>query len=115
ANTRQERIGLPSTMTVQAPHTPCSHPTCVPVRPQSSRRVSASVLRCSTTTRCFSPFTTSSRGCLSIRCSLCSSTAGGHAAFEGPAHNDSGKFAPILRRRGGVLHRIDVTDGCGRG
>ena len=34
--------------TVHAPHTPCSQPRCVPVRPQSSRRKSASVLRAST-------------------------------------------------------------------
>ena len=30
----QARTGAPSTSTVQAPHTPCSQPTCVPVEPQ---------------------------------------------------------------------------------
>ena len=33
ANIRQERTLSPSTSTVQAPQTPCSQPTWVPVRP----------------------------------------------------------------------------------
>ena len=48
ANMRQARTAAPSNSTVQAPHTPCSHPRCVPVSRQSSRRKSASVLRGST-------------------------------------------------------------------
>src|SRR5215470_6121845 len=44
----QERWGLPSTNTVQAPHTPCSHPTCVPVRLSSSRNNSLNWVRAST-------------------------------------------------------------------
>ena len=32
ASIRQERMGRPSINTVQAPQTPCSQPTCVPVR-----------------------------------------------------------------------------------
>ena len=34
ANIRHERIGWPSTSTVQAPQTPCSQPTWVPVSAQ---------------------------------------------------------------------------------
>ena len=34
ANIRHDRTGRPSTSTVQAPHTPCSQPTWVPVSPQ---------------------------------------------------------------------------------
>ena len=34
ASIRQERTGSPSSSTVQAPQTPCSQPTWVPVRPQ---------------------------------------------------------------------------------
>ena len=45
ANIRHERIGWPSTSTVQAPHTPCSQPTCVPVRARSWRRKSDSSRR----------------------------------------------------------------------
>ena len=50
ANIRQDRTGSPSTITVQAPQTPCSQPRCVPVRPQSSRIASASV--CAARPRC---------------------------------------------------------------
>jgi hypothetical protein len=35
ANSRQDRIGAPSTSTVQAPQTPCSQPTWVPVSRRS--------------------------------------------------------------------------------
>ncbi len=45
---RQARTGSPSSSTVQAPHTPCSQPTWVPVRSRSSRRKSASEVRGST-------------------------------------------------------------------
>ena len=48
ANMRHERTAAPSTRTVQAPHTPCSQPRCVPVRWHRSRRKSASVRRAST-------------------------------------------------------------------
>ena len=57
ANIRHDRTASPSTRTVQAPHTPCSHPRCVPVRPRSSRSTSASVLRGSTVTRRAAPLT----------------------------------------------------------
>ena len=32
----QERAGTPSISTVQAPHTPCSQPRCVPVSSQAT-------------------------------------------------------------------------------
>ena len=48
ANIRQERTGSPSTWTVQAPQTPCSHPTWVPVSPASWRMKSESSSRGST-------------------------------------------------------------------
>ena len=41
ASIRQPRAEQPSTSTVQAPHTPCSQPTWVPVMPSSPRRKSA--------------------------------------------------------------------------
>src|ERR1700710_1952810 len=43
--------------TEQAPHTPCSHPRCVPVRLNSSRRKSARVSRGGTDRRTSLPFT----------------------------------------------------------
>jgi len=48
ASIRHERIGSPSSCTVQAPHTPCSHPTLVPVSPAWWRMKSDSSVRGST-------------------------------------------------------------------
>ena len=45
ASMRQDRAGTPSICTVQAPHTPCSQPTCVPVAPSTWRRKSDSSSR----------------------------------------------------------------------
>src|SRR6185503_19788229 len=50
ASIRQDLAGSPSTRIVQAPHTPCSQPACVPFRPIVSRRQSSSVERGSTST-----------------------------------------------------------------
>src|SRR5262249_111335 len=57
ASIRQERTATPSTITVQAPHTPCSQPTCVPVSFSSRRRQSARLVRGSRFTSTRSPFT----------------------------------------------------------
>ena len=43
-----ELAALPSTRTVQAPHSPCAQPFFVPVRPISSRITSSSVRWAST-------------------------------------------------------------------
>jgi hypothetical protein len=59
ASSRQLRALSPSTSTVQAPQTPCSQPTWVPVRPRSSRRKSLSERRTSTTRSTACPFTAS--------------------------------------------------------
>ena len=45
ANSRHARAASPSTSTVHMPHTPCSHPTWVPVRPRWSRSASERVTR----------------------------------------------------------------------
>ena len=45
ASIRQARAGAPSIWIVQAPQTPCSQPTCVPVAPSSWRRKSVSSMR----------------------------------------------------------------------
>ena len=61
ASIRHDRTGSPSRSTVHAPHTPCSQPRWVPVRPRSSRRKSASVLRASATaSRALAPLTVTS-------------------------------------------------------
>ena len=62
ASIRQPRTMSPSTRTVQAPHTPCSQPTCEPVSPSSSRRKS---------TRCWRArhaAASPARRSLSVRC-----------------------------------------------
>src|SRR5262245_23057320 len=53
----QERTASPFIRIVQAPHTPCSQPTLVPVRPTSSRKKSTRVLRASTVCSYSMPFT----------------------------------------------------------
>ena len=57
ANIRQERTGSPSSSTVQAPQTPCSQPTWVPVSRRSWRRTSDSSRRAGTSTSCGAPLT----------------------------------------------------------
>src|SRR4051794_18643971 len=57
ANIRQARTGSPSISTVQAPQTPCSQPTWVPVRPTSWRSASESSRRAGTRTSYVAPLT----------------------------------------------------------
>ena len=57
ASIRQPRTISPFTRTVQAPQTPCSQPTWLPVSAKSSRRKSTSVLRASTRSLTRSPLT----------------------------------------------------------
>ena len=47
ANTRHERTASPSSRMVHAPHTPCSHPRCVPVSrsPRAGRRPASCAVR----------------------------------------------------------------------
>ena len=51
----QERIGLPSMWTVQAPHSAKPHPNFVPVMPRTSRRTHSSGVSSSTSTVWFVP------------------------------------------------------------
>src|SRR5437763_2147085 len=57
ASSKQARALSPSTSTVQAPHTPCSQPTWVPVSPRSSRRKSLSARRGSISRSTTTPLT----------------------------------------------------------
>ena len=65
ASSRQERTGTPSSRIVQAPQTPCSHPTCVPVRPRSWRMQSDSSRRAGTRAVRAAPFTVRLTSCSS--------------------------------------------------
>src|SRR3546814_12317506 len=71
ANIRQERIGWPSNSTLQAPQTPCSQPTWVPVRPATSRRKSTSVIRALTVASYVLLLTVSRLGWRDISLHLC--------------------------------------------
>src|SRR3990172_3051314 len=57
ANIRQDLADSPSNKIVQAPHAPCSQPTCVPVRPNSWRMKSLNSMRGSTVREYSFPFT----------------------------------------------------------
>src|SRR6185369_15860484 len=56
ASVRQESVGLSSTSTVQAPHSPPSQPVLVPVRPTFSRRQSSSRILSATASERSRPF-----------------------------------------------------------
>src|SRR6267378_2195376 len=58
-STRQDRTAVPSTSTVQVPHSPSSQPCFVPVSPRSSRSTSSSVLCGANATSTASPFSSS--------------------------------------------------------
>ena len=58
----QERAGISSSNSVQAPHTPCSQPRWVPVRLRLSRRKSARWVRGSTEASTARVFTVSDGG-----------------------------------------------------
>src|SRR4029077_15371351 len=73
ASMMQERTVSPFIRIVQAPHTPCSQPTLVPVRPTSSRKKSTKVLRASTVCSYATPFTRNlTVRMVAIRCRLVS-------------------------------------------
>src|ERR1700722_3842727 len=85
ASMRQERTGAPSTITVQAPQTPCSQPTCVPASNKSWRRKSLSNSRDSTLRRYCLSLTLTVIWCVSVVTARalacgCQSTLGENAA-----------------------------------
>jgi hypothetical protein len=91
---------------VQAPHTPCSQPKWVPVRPQSSRKKSARVLRGSTTALRRVPSTDVSTTTSSGRAACCRPHAG-------VVRTDGLRHEEVARRHGdfaivGVACAIEV-------
>src|SRR3954465_6812831 len=91
----QERTLESSKSTVQAPHTPCSHPRCVPRRPRSSRRKSARVLRTSTS-RSYSTLLTVTRMVFLRSILILSSSLQGLS--ERPTGQDANQVSPITTR-----------------
>src|SRR2546423_14862270 len=114
ASMRHDRAAAPSTSTVQAPHTPCSHPMWVPVRSRSSRRKSASVLRGSTVAARDSPLTVRPTWNVSL---ITPSRAGsGGCLLESPAHHYGGDLLPVGGRPveiPGRIQRAGRFDPCG--
>src|SRR5262245_10604165 len=89
ANIRQARTDRPSTSTVQAPQTPCSQPTCVPVKPNSCRRKSARLMRASTVASTRRPLIVTAMACLSAM-----------GALQGPVRQYSDEMLTVT---GGVV------------
>src|SRR3546814_3212498 len=110
ANIRQERIGWPSNSTLQAPQTPCSQPTWVPVRPATSRRKSTSVIRALTVASYVLLLTVSRIGWRDISLHLC--PQGLRPGFaDRPLQHDPGHPAPVLGGRMKIAFRLDDRDG----
>src|SRR6188474_2980095 len=106
ASIRQDRAGSPSTRIVQAPHTPCSQPACVPVRPMVSRRQSSSVERGSTSTSIVLPLTCNSTRMPASGCLI--------ACVEDRTARQGGGNAPAVGGTGvEVIHRLEVLGGGG--
>src|SRR5581483_8189937 len=99
ANIRHDRTASPSSSTVHAPHTPCSHPRCVPVSSQSSRSVSASVLRGSMSTTRRRPLTVSVTGISSMAGLL-------EGLGEGTGHQVRTDLVTVRRRTVQVVGRV---------
>ena len=127
ASVRHERTATPSSRTVQAPQTPCSQPTWVPVSPSSWRRKSDSSSRGSTSARRSTPLTGTSdhSACSSALRTTTRSGVGGRRPTRAgcragrrawrharPPRSPSRRSpAPVeleLEQRGPVDHRADA-------
>ena len=112
---RQTRAGRVTVeCTVQQPHTPCSHPTCVPVSWSSWRRKSLSNSRGSTEASTSLPFTVRARRrCSSSRfesSSLASFGSGG-CCTHGAAHETGQEVPAVGPGRRHVVFGGDVVAG----
>src|SRR5579884_2671617 len=105
ANIRQERTVRPFIKIVQAPQTPCSQPTCVPVRRRSSRMKSTSSLRGSQLPR--SPCRSPSGGRSPSRPSLAPLPHAAGGLFERPPDEYAHHLAAVVGRA------VDVAFGIG--
>src|SRR6478735_5674806 len=64
AGVRQERVALPRSKTVQAPHWPSPQPYLVPVRPSRLRRTESKDSPGTHSVLCSTPFTIRMRDCM---------------------------------------------------
>ena len=98
--TRQEHTGSPSIKTVQAPQSPASHPTFVPVRPRSSRSTRESRLAPCTATSTARPFTENETKSVpaAITFSVVAMSACSHAGFQRSLHQSQGSIPTVIGR-----------------
>src|SRR5262249_4908719 len=89
ANIRHERTGAPSSRTVQAPQTPCSQPTCTPVKPTLWRRKSDSSVRVCATPVWACPFTLMSSVMTSVDMAALNARGGRQGRVEQRGQQDA--------------------------
>ena len=106
ASTRQPRTILPSTRTVQAPHTPCSQPVCEPIRPRSRRRKSIRCRRASTRRATRSPLTVREMSTSRAHAARASSRAG--EAPQRARQQHAGEMALHLRAAVEIGGRVEI-------
>src|SRR6185503_9345108 len=100
-----ERSGLPSSITVQAPHCATPQPYLVPVNPIASRRTQRSGVSPSTSTRCMPPFTLMVKA-MATSGALCCVTNNNQAGVESMTRWEAGgaSFSPSLYARRRAEH-----------
>src|SRR4029077_6285028 len=103
---KQDRAGVPSISTVQAPQTPCSQPARAPVSRNCSRRQSSRLKRGSTSTARVSPLTLNSTR-------IGASALGRTGGIGDRAHGEGRRDAPAIF--GGGMEGGGRLDGGERG
>src|SRR5512138_1258604 len=96
ANIRHAHFERPSTMIVQAPHSPSPHAYFVPVRLKTSRSIASALIAIGTLARVRTPFSTNSISRLSD-------------IVEHPSCNVEDELAPVPRRGAHVVDRFDLV------
>src|SRR5690348_343017 len=107
AATRQAHTGSPSSSTVQAPQSPASQPTFVPVRPRSSRNTRERRRLPATLTSTLRPLTEKEMSCdCTGDVGVCAATSGSpHASFQRSPDQSYRGIPPVLGRCPDVVNR----------
>jgi hypothetical protein len=106
AATRQAHTGSPSSNTVQAPQSPASQPTFVPVRPRSSRNTRERRRLPVTLTSTLRPLMEKEMSCDSIGdVGVCVATSGSpHTSLQRSPDQRNGGIPPVLGRCADVVN-----------